>query len=55
MKNNLFLTVSIVVFKPKIDLLIQTLETLIYSCNNANIPSYKIYLINNENKLPNKI
>ena len=55
MSNKILLTISIVIYKPKLDLLIDTLTTLIKSCKNADLTSYKIYLINNDNFIQDEI
>lgn len=51
---NVELSISIVIYKTNIELLIQTLETLIKSCKFAELKKYYIFLINNSKNFQKK-
>ena len=55
MIRELILTISIVIYKSNEELLIETLKTLVLSCEKAKLSSYKIYLINHEKSISENI
>ena len=55
MIKELILTISIVIYKSNEELLIETLKTLVLSCEKAKLSSYRIYLINHEKTISENI